>query len=346
MSAPWSQRWERRWYAGPSTPLSPLRWASGAFGAATAVRNALYDRGVLPATPVHGARVVSVGNLTVGGSGKTPTVIYLANRWAHRKIAVLSRGYGRAGRGQALALPGARADAASLGDEPALIARRCPRAAVLVGADRVALARRARAELKSELLLLDDGLQHRRLERDVNIVTVDESVGFGNGELLPAGPLREGLAGLRRADLIWLYVSDAPFGPLPEWPAPVVRARLRPAAWLTATSEEPLEAVRGRKVLALAGIARPERFVRTLESLGAVVESQRLFADHHRFSAAELEEISHAATRAGALVCTTEKDAVRLPGGFSHWALKVDVEVLSGLDLVDRVVAGAPEASA
>ncbi len=214
--------WNELWYGsgqslGHRLARGPLWAASAVFGAAVAARNRLYDSGALRSVRVEGLIVVSVGNLNVGGAGKTPAVIHLANAAVAegRKVAVLSRGYGRASDAE-LVFRGDGPTADEAGDEPVLIASRCPSVHVLVGPDRARLAARAREELGVDLVFLDDGMQHRHLARDAEVVVVDEAAGFGNGRLLPCGPLREPLSALERASLVWLKASDAPV-PLPSF---------------------------------------------------------------------------------------------------------------------------------
>ena len=320
--------------------LAPAGWA---FGAAARLRGAAYDRGLLPVSraPVP---VLSVGNLAVGGAGKTPVVLALAERLLARgaRPAVLTRGYGAtvnrarvvcAGDGPCL-------DASEAGDEPTLLARRLPALVVLAGPDRAALAERAVRDHGATVCLLDDGLQHRRLHRDLDLVVLDASAPLGNGRRLPAGPLREGIEALDRAHLVWLSRADRP-GPgldalLAEAEArglPVVRSRYRPTALVDVAggAPEPVDALAGARVLALSGIARPEGFRRTLEALGAEVVAEARFPDHHRFAAAELEAVRAEAEAAGARIVTTEKDAARLGAGAGEVrALRVDVELLEG----------------
>lgn len=321
---------ERIWYpgVGQATPLAARALAIPelAFRAAVSARNSLYDRGALRSVRVEGARVISVGNLTVGGSGKTPAVIHLATMLsaAGRRVFVLSRGYGRRSRSTAIFRA---ADAPSwevAGDEPLLIARRCPEVTVMVGVDRSTLALEA-ARRGAEVILLDDGFQHRRLQRDLDILVVDAAVGFGNGRLLPRGPLREPLSSLRRAGLVW-WVESPDRPPPPSFSVPVVRVRVRPTALISASGqEEPLESLRGRKVIALAAIARPERFVATLASLGAEVVERRLLPDHAPLAP------GHLASATSALLITTEKDHARLPAGAPQAArLRLDAELVDG----------------
>src|SRR5262249_45604722 len=200
---------ERLWYPDPaearstSVGLGPLRMAELLFRAGAGLRNALEDRGVLRSERVAGPKVISVGNLTVGGAGKTPAVIHLAGLFSGngQRVAVLSRGYGRRSSHDVVVTP--LTPFSMAGAEPLLIARPCPAAVVLVGSNRVALAKRARDEYGAEVILLDDGMQYRSLARDVDIAVIDEAVGLGNGRLLPRGPLREPPAALRRSSLLW-----------------------------------------------------------------------------------------------------------------------------------------------
>lgn len=321
---------EQLWYgpegANPSFAARALALPELAFRAVASARNALYDLGALRSTRVDGPRVISVGNLTAGGSGKTPAVIHLANLLskAGRRVFVLSRGYGRR---SSTAVTFRASDAPSwkdAGDEPLLIARRCPSATLMVGADRAALAQEA-ARRGAEVILLDDGFQHRRLRRDLDLLVVDAGVGFGNGRLLPRGPLREPLSSLRRAGLIWL-VESLDSGPHLSFDQPVVRVAVRPTALIGPSGDaEPLDALHGRDVIALAAIARPERFAATLESLGAHVVERRFLPDHAPLLP------SHFAGRTGALLVTTEKDAARLPAGTPPaFCLRVDAQVTEG----------------
>lgn len=357
--------------------LSPLTVVSWTYAAAVRVRGALYDAGLLRAERVEGLKVLSVGNVNVGGTGKTPAVLHLAEQLvqAGRKVGILTRGYGRASREPLTFIGTEPLPSADLaGDEPLLLARRCPQVRLFVGSDRVASAYRARDEFGLDTVLLDDGFQHRRLARDEDFVVVDESVGLGNGHMLPRGPLREPRASLRRATLFWLrapatLVEEAhaprlamgaeavaqeanqgvthrwvPTAEAPErfadtlggWlPAsqgiPRVRTRYRPTAWVDPAGVlHSVTALTGQPVLALAGLARPGGFLKTLRSLGTELRDAALFPDHHRFSADELRDVQARAVRHGARVVTTEKDAVRLPPGFEAWVVRLGVEVLEG----------------
>jgi tetraacyldisaccharide 4'-kinase len=203
-----------------------------------------------------------------------------------------------------------------------------------VGADRVTAAFRARDDFGLDTVLLDDGFQHRRLHRDEDLVVVDEAVGLGNGQLLPRGPLREPPSALRRATLLWLRAAPGDVAPNPWVEAltvPRVRTRYGPTGWRDpAGTEHATNALEGRPVLALAGLARPGGFLKTLTTLGVEVRDAALFPDHHRFTAEELRQVEARARQQGARVVTTEKDAVRLPAGFEAWVVRLGVEVLEG----------------
>lgn len=333
---PEPESWERRVLLAPVTALS---WG---YGLGVRLRGALYDKEVLSGERLEGLRIISVGNLNVGGTGKTPAVLHLAGMLARagRKVGILTRGYGRQSKAS-LSFTGTESlpSVDEAGDEPLLLARRCPEARILVGADRRALARRARDEFGLEVVLLDDGFQHRRLARDEDVVVVDEAAGFGNGRMLPRGPLREPLSALSRATLFWIRSATTPVPSLPLLPGPQVRTRYRPMAWVDpAGKEHPPEALSGAPVFALAGLARPGSFLRTLRELGVSLQDSALFPDHHPFTAAELRDVELRASRHGARVVTTEKDAVRLPRSFEAWTVRLGVEVLEGEDLLRRAL--------
>jgi len=329
--------------------LSPLSAAAGLFGAAARARGALYAAGLLPVVRAA-VPVVSVGNLAVGGSGKTPAVLDLARRLAARgrRVAVLSRGYGARRSDARVASDGRGAllPADEAGDEPALLARRLPGVAILCGPRRAELARRAVEELGADALLLDDGFQHRALARDLDVVVIDAANPFGNGRLLPRGPNREGTPALARAHLGWLSrVDQAAPAALERLRAMVAKATGRPPVESRHAPADVLDGALGRsfgpaalagaRVLLLAAIGRPEGFRRTLQAMGAEVAAERTFRDHHAFTDGELEEAFAAARTAGcAAVATTEKDAVRLA---PRWAadgrlrvVRIQAEVLRG----------------
>ncbi|MGO9063480.1 MAG: tetraacyldisaccharide 4'-kinase [Myxococcaceae bacterium] len=346
---------ESLWYPPrpPSWPAqqlrAPLAPVAGVFAAGVALRNLLFDSGLRRIEAVAGLRVLSVGNLTAGGAGKTPVVAFLAERLLRTggQVAVLSRGYGRHTGGLRRVAGPPWPSAEEVGDEPLLLARRLPAVSVWVGADRVALARAARTAGAS-VALLDDGFQHRRLARAADVVVVDEAVGLGSGHLLPWGPLREPPSALRRASLLWLRVAS-PAATLPPLPPQLPRVRARHAAVDVlgpAGSVLPLAQLAQARVLAFCGIARPSAFARTLHELGAEVTGARGFADHHRFTASELAGLQAAARASGALLVTTEKDAMRLPADFPVWVVRLGVSLLQGEDILSALLEDEASAKA
>lgn len=304
--------------------------------------------------------VISVGNLTVGGSGKTPCTIALATwlRARGRAAGILLRGYGRRGSGVAVAADpgGAPAHWEAVGDEAILLARRLPGVPVVVGGSRFQAGREALRRFPLDLLLLDDGFQHRQLHRDLDLVMLDATDPFGGGRLLPRGRLREPVAALRRAHAIILSRADqvrelagvrrrleqiAPG-------APQILARHRPAGLADLAGGEawPLGFLRGRRVLAVSGIANPAGFHRTLMDLGAVAAGTLPFPDHHPYDSDDLRRVQEVAREAGAeVIVTTEKDAVRMPpmgeagdAGRPILVLRVDLEITEGWDALERLL--------
>ena len=254
--------------------------------------------------------VICIGNLTAGGTGKTPIVRDLATRLvrAGRRPHILSRGHGGAARGP-LRIDPERHDAAAAGDEPLLLARDAP---CWIAADRASGAR-AIAAAGGDVILMDDGFQNPSLVQDLKILVVDGEAGFGNGRLIPAGPLREPVErGLARADAIVLM------GPDRADIASMISSRLPifPAA-LVSPSGDRLDGV---KVVAFAGIGRPEKFRATLTGIGADLVVFRAFPDHHPYSRKELETLAADAQRSSATLVTTEKDWVRLP---TAWRVRI-----------------------
>jgi tetraacyldisaccharide 4'-kinase len=324
--------------------LFPLSLAAGVYGGFARAHRALYRRGTLPRRHFAG-HVVSVGNLLVGGTGKTPVAAWVAAELHRRgrKVVLASRGSG--GRGRALIdvvsdgrFVLGRAELA--GDEPMILAAQAAGVPVLVGRDRGVVGLRALSAFGAEVLVLDDGFQHHRLARDLDLVTFDGALGFGNRRLLPRGPLREPVSTLRHADAIG--VVD---GPLPDedlalldrfaphavrFDAARVPASLRPLdgrprgrSYGRKHSREDTspQLLAGREVGLLAGIARPESLRRTLEGLGAKVVVERVFRDHHRYRERDVRGLG----RKAPLWVTTEKDAVKI---VPSWVGAADVRVL------------------
>jgi tetraacyldisaccharide 4'-kinase len=328
---------------GPTLARLGLAGLAAPYGLAMRGRNAAYDHGLLRTTqgPIP---VVSVGNLTLGGTGKTPLVAWLARAVAARGLrpAIVSRGYGAA--------PGERSD------EAAELAILLPNVPHVADRDRVAGVCTA-AAAGAEIAVLDDGFQHRRLARDLDIVAVDATDPFGGGRLFPRGLLREPLSGLARAQAVVLTratavdarrrheIRDAlaeacPGGLPPVW----VEATHRPVHLLSATSStEPLARLRGGRIAAFAGIGNPAAFRMSLENFGADLAGFRGFPDHHAYTAADLRSLRDWAAGLHAdLVVTTLKDLVKVRtdtlGGIPLFALEITLEILAGGDSSDSLV--------
>jgi tetraacyldisaccharide 4'-kinase len=305
-------------------------------------RNRRFDRG----RDVHHAAVpvISIGNITVGGTGKTPCVEYVARllREHELRVAVLSRGYGsETGRN----------------DEAMVLEGNLPDVPHYQGRDRLELARTAVEESESEVLVLDDGYQHRRLARDLDVVLIDASDPWGGGYLFPRGGLREPKRNLRRAGLVILTRCDAA---TPEAVTGIENEvqRIAPTLSIAKTIHSPLallngeggqdiDALRGRAVGAFCGIGNPEAFRATVIGLGADVREFRTYPDHHPYTRADVDDLSRraAALPADAWVLTTQKDWVKLRianlAGRPLWAVRVGLQFVDGKDVFDRAILAA-----
>ncbi len=317
-----------------------LRLASWPYGLGAWARNRAFDRGW---KTVHRAAVpvVSVGNLTLGGTGKTPCVEYVAGfyRGLGVRVAVLSRGYGsEAGRN----------------DEAMVLEENLPDVPHLQDPDRAAAAGRAVEELESELLVLDDGFQHRRLHRDLDVVLIDATRPPQRDYSFPRGTLREGAGSLRRAGAVVLTRCDqVPAGEvdvLRGWldrrfsGTPVAVTEHRPTELIGGDEPEPVAAVNGRAVGGFCGIGNPLAFRRTLEQLGAAVVEFRAFPDHHPYTRPDVDDLARwaAALPPGAPVLTTQKDWVKLRvpdlGGRPLRAVRVGLAFRDGQDGFDAAL--------
>lgn len=325
-----------------STALVP---AAIAYGAGVRVRNFLYDRGWRRVARVA-VPVLSVGNLTVGGTGKTPVVVWLAEELERRgySVGVLSRGYGRRSRGTRVVALGGRplVDVEMSGDEPAMIGRRI-RGPVVVAGRRAAGARVA-IERGARVLLLDDGFQHRAIARDFDLLLVDDERPVGNGWPLPSGPLREPVRGAARADAVLVVdrrLRGAEDGAAGSWahanlfPRPCHRGGLVPRALVwpdgDTWTEEPLVRLAGQRIVVVTGIVGPQALYAMVQQWEGQIVNALEFPDHHWYDRDDFATIRKAAREAD-LIVTTEKDLVKLErfpfvrGGLMALRLGVAVE--------------------
>ena len=317
-------------------------------GAAARARRILSSAGLLPASRLP-RPVVSVGNLVMGGAGKTPHVIHLA-RWLTgqgRRVGILSRGYGRKSRGVRWVSDGegSIATVAECGDEPVLIARSLPGIPVAVGESRAAAGREILSRRSVDVFLLDDGFQHLSLRRDADLLLVECGSGLGNRWTAPLGPLREPPSHARFADaLVITKCPDAESGartarsvPFPGG-RPRAYSRLSPGGIVGRDGLPAKDVTPGDAVFAFSGLAQNAQFRDTLEAAGFRVKGFLPFPDHHAYGRRDLERIARGA--GGLPAITTEKDMVRLPDDvpFSVGALRVEVEYLEGWEGISRML--------
>ena len=310
------------------------------YGAAIALRNRAYDRGLFGVARVP-VPVFSVGNITAGGTGKTPVVERLATKLLAQgiRIAVVTRGYRRVTKGYFLVSDGKGrvSSARDGGDEPVQIARKFPTLVVIADELRSRGCARAVAEYRVDCILLDDAYQHRAMHRDMDIVVIDAVDGIYTQRLLPAGRLREPLENLRRADVLLLSKCEAKSSveqmrlALSAYTqVPVYATRFMPRALrrLDGNEDLPLDTLQGVPVGIFSGIGRPEGFRRTLTLLRTDVVAERAFGDHHWYGAGDIAALGEQGRTAGVRAwITTEKDAVRLMDG-EAWRSLGDVYYL------------------
>jgi tetraacyldisaccharide 4'-kinase len=336
--------------------LLPL---AAAYGGVVCLRRWLYETGWFSRRRLP-CRVVSIGNLTVGGTGKTPVVIALAEWMRSRglRLAVLSRGYGRLTRDEFLLVSDGRqvlAGPREAGDEPYLIAKRCPGAIVAVGADRFRLGGWVLDRFPLDCVLLDDGFQHLALQRDVDLLLVDATDPEGLGALLPAGRLREPVTAAARADAVLITRVGRTDADRLSMLLNGIRLRRPPFSVQfmpdclvhvgrgTATG---LDQVKGRRVLAISGIGNPESFRGLLSQLDVSIHMELRFADHHAYTEGDIKRIRASFHSSGSdVMLTTEKDAGKLEsfvrGDEPFWAVRLRTEFVDRSEELQRLILGA-----
>jgi tetraacyldisaccharide 4'-kinase len=318
-----------------------LRTMETPYSIAVSLRNRRYDRG---ATPIHrvSVPVASVGNLTLGGTGKTPLVEWIA-RWFRKRnirVSIVSRGYG--------------SKDGSRNDEARELEQKLPDVPHVQDADRVAAASIAVEELATQLIVLDDAFQHRRIARDLDIVLLDALEPFGFEHVFPRGTLREPLVGLKRADAILLSRADMlevserekirlrveKIAPKAIW----AEIRHAPRELLASTgATQSIPSLSGKKIAAFCGLGNPAGFRNTLETCGYSIAGFRDYPDHHRYSREDIENLANWVQELGleAVVCT-HKDLVKIGleklGGQPLHAMRVGIEFLSGQSAMERLL--------
>ena len=320
-------RWfNKKWPALLLWPLSIL------YASILSLRNYFYDIGIFKSYAVD-SFVISVGNITVGGTGKTPTVLYLANAFiaSGKRVAIISRGYGRSSRGTVIVSDGRKilVPVNQSGDEPFLLAQSCPASMVIVDSDRVQAARFAVANYHPDIILLDDAFQHRRIRRDVDLVTMRQSMPVGNGFCLPAGPLREPMRHLARAQAILFNGENdhllEKFGP---FVASSMVARYNPIEFVNKDGEILPVQLGHRRVFAFCGLANPNSFRTTLKKLSVNLVGFSAYNDHYHYKSDDIAKIAQQLINADIIV-TTEKDWVKLPLDLlnEHWyRLRIEIK--------------------
>jgi len=329
--------------------LFPLYSVSILYSGVVNLRNRSYDSGLFAVKKLD-CRVISVGNITVGGTGKTPMVIMLANLLKEKgyRPTILSRGYGGKGKNRVNIVSDGKnllMNPEKAGDEPVLIAKSVRNVPVITGKNRYLTGKYAIEHFGTDVLILDDAFQHRSLFRDIDMVLLDNQKPFGNGFTIPRGELREPVNALGRADIIVKTgdrrqeTGDGRQRPGIRGQGPgahIFEAYRRPVALLRVEAGDvyPLDHLRGKKVFAFAGIARPDSFKKTIGSVGGEVVAFLSFADHHVYTQGDLIKIKKAASQSSAeVILTTEKDGIKLIGfpDFLRdtYSLKIEMEISS-----------------
>lgn len=331
-------------------PLVPL------YVAGVALRNWFFDRGIFRSTDV-GVPVISIGNIDAGGTGKTPLVELIVRKLASkgRKVAIVSRGYRRATKGLLVVNDGSpvAVQSSAVGDEPAQMASKLQGVTVVVDEDRVRGAHHAVSKLHADVVVLDDGFQHRALRRAVDIVLIPADKAIEPEWSLPAGNRREPIGSLQRATMVALSRCDnrdhflaAKRAIATRTQKPIIGLSTRISAVRRATTKFSIDisGLRGKTVVAFSGIGTPEAFGRTLQSLGIELKAHTVFPDHHDYSESDLHSIAGlVAKHAADYVLTTEKDVMRLSSGGGHEGGFIEKTPLFYVEIEQQVIEGEAE---
>jgi tetraacyldisaccharide 4'-kinase len=323
-----------------------LSLVSGLYAAVVIGRNCFYEKGWLKTSKVD-ALVISVGNITAGGTGKTPLVVWVSQliNSKNLKCAVLTRGY--------------KTKKGKISDEPAVLARNSPETKIVINPNRVAGAAKAISKYGAKVLVMDDGFQHRRLARDIDIVTIDAMVPFGYARYLPAGFLREPIESLARADAAVItrsnQVAESEVKDLEE-----VLLSANPDLIIAKSEHRPvkikcmgrleltLEEISGKRIFAYCGIGNPDSFLKTVEAIGAEIIATRIYDDHHEYTNGDLTDIYEEARYLNAeMILSTQKDwtkssllvgdGLEIPFGYLH----IELEITSGVEKITELIDGA-----
>lgn len=320
------------------------------YAAIILLRNQLYDWHILRSLKIPNCTVISIGNIAMGGTGKTPAVEFLTKYLIEqgKKVAILSRGYRRESKGTLLVTDGQHifVNSRDSGDEPYLLAKHLANVPIVVENDRHKGGIFIKKKFNPDYIILDDAFQHRKIFRDIDIVLIDSMTGLDNGFTLPGGILREPLRGLKRVDMIWLTRVNQTdeiaslIASLQKYSdVPIIKSIHQPQSLHSFSTDEQfsLESLKKRKVFIFSGIGNPDAFRDTIINLEADLKGEFIFIDHHKYKKSDLMKITMNAQHANAeWIITTEKDAVRifdLPEmKIPIYYLKIELKIIEGLE--------------
>lgn len=318
-----------------------LNIAAKGYSLVVTLRNFLYTKSWFEIHNVD-VPVISIGNITTGGTGKTPLVIWLCNHSTKNyNCVILTRGYKTTQNHM---------------DEPAILAESCPQTKVIVNPDRVEGAVEAVNKLGAKVLIMDDGFQHRRLQRDLDIVTIDATCPFGYGKLLPAGLLRESVASLKRADAVVLtrcdQISESKLSQIEKRlqlinPGMIIAKSIHNPIFAKAVDGEEItiEQLKNKKIFAFCGIGNPDAFLNSIKNIGVNLVGSKIYNDHHQYTSGDIGFIQGQANRSGAdLILSTHKDWTRttlltpLKKGIPFAYLAVEIKFIAGEDILKQLI--------